>query len=124
MALGELEADVLGAVHKLGKASTREVMHEVGAQRQLAYTTVSTVLDRLYRKGLIRRSHIVGRGGGKYEYLPPSLDNVRSTIVNKALKRLISAFGPSIVPTIYDSLERISTEEVADLKKKLAKAQT
>lgn len=123
MALGELEADVLGAVHKLGKGSARDVMHEIGAQRQLAYTTVSTVLDRLHKKGLVKWSHIVGRGGGKYEYSPASPDDMRSTIVDKALSRLISAFGPSVVPTIYDSLERISTEEAADLKKKVAKAQ-
>lgn len=121
MALGELEADVLGAVQKLGKASAREVMKEVSA-RNLAYTTISTVLDRLYQKGMVKRTRVIGRGGTKYVYSSSSSADLRASIVNKALDRLVSAFGPSIVPTIYTSLNEISKEEAADLRRKIAKA--
>ena len=121
MALGELEADILGAVQKLGKASAREVMKEVSA-RHLAYTTISTVLDRLYQKGMVKRARVIGRGGTKYVYSSSSSADLRANIVNKALDRLVSAFGPSIVPTIYDSLNEISKEETADLRRKIAKA--
>ena len=121
MALGELEADILGAVQKLGKASAREVMKEVSA-RHLAYTTISTVLDRLYQKGMVKRARVIGRGGTKYVYSSSSSADLRANIVNKALDRLVSAFGPSIVPTIYDSLNEISKEETADLRRKITKA--
>ena len=121
MALGELEADVLGAVQKLGKASAREVMKEVSA-RNLAYTTISTVLDRLYQKGMVKRTRVIGRGGTKYVYSSSSSADLRASLVNKALDRLVSAFGPSIVPTIYTSLNEISKEEAADLRRKIAKA--
>ena len=122
MALGELEAEILGAVQKLGKASAREVMKEVSA-RHLAYTTISTVLDRLYQKGMVKRARVIGRGGTKYVYSTVSSTNLRVSLVNRTLDRLVSAFGPSIVPTIYDSLEEISKEDAADLKRKVAKAQ-
>ena len=121
MALGELEAEILGAVQKLGKASAREVMKEVSA-RHLAYTTISTVLDRLYQKDMVKRTRVIGRGGTKYMYSSSSSADLRASIVNTALDRLVSAFGPSIVPTIYDSLNEISKEETADLRRKIAKA--
>jgi len=120
MALGELEADVLGAVQKLGKASAREVMKEVSA-RHLAYTTISTVLDRLYQKGMVKRTGVIGRGGTKYVYSSSSSADLRASIVDKALNRLVSAFGPSIVPTIYDSLNEISKDEADDFKRRIAK---
>jgi len=121
MALGELEAEILGAVQKLGKASAREVMSEVSA-RHLAYTTISTVLDRLHQKGMVKRTRVIGRGGSKYMYSSSTSPDLRSTMVNKALDRLVNAFGPSIVPTIYDSLNEISKDEASDLKRKIAKA--
>ena len=120
MAMGELEAQVLGAVQKLGKASAREVMKEIGGH--LAYTTISTVLDRLYQKDIVKRVRVVGRGGTKYLYSSAVSPDLRASIVNRALERLVSAFGPSIVPTIYDSLEDISREEAADLKRRIARA--
>jgi predicted transcriptional regulator len=45
--------DTGGAVART--ATAREVADRLGADRQLAYTTVLTVLDRLERKGLVRR---------------------------------------------------------------------
>jgi len=121
MALGELEADILGAVQKLGKASAREVLKQV-SDRHLAYTTISTVLDRLYQKGMVKRTRVIGRGGTKYVYSSSSSADLRASIVSKALDRLVSAFGPSIVPTIYDSLNEISKEEAAEFRRKILKA--
>ena len=69
MAIGRLEAEVLGAVQQLGKATARQVMEKVGSC-QLAYMTVSTVLDRLHKKRMVARTRVVGRGGRKYLYKP------------------------------------------------------
>jgi predicted transcriptional regulator len=122
LALGELQAEVLGALQKLGKASARDIMKEIESEKQLAYTTVSTVLDRLHKRGLVKRSKIAGRGGEKYVYSSaPSVD-MRTSLVQRTLNSLVSAFGPSVVPTIYESLEQISKEELADMKKKVGKA--
>lgn len=122
MSLGDLQADILGALQKLGKASAREIMEEIGIRRHVAYTTVSTVLDRLYTRGLVKRSKISGRGGAKYIYSSAAPADMKANLVARALNQLVSAFGPSIVPTIYDNLEQISKEEVEHLKKKVSKA--
>lgn len=122
MSLGELQADILGAIQRLGKASAREIMGEISAQRQVAYTTVSTVLDRLYKKGLVKRSKVIGRGGAKYVYSYAAPAEMRANLVQRALNQLVSAFGPSVVPTIYDSLDQISKEDSAELKRKVSRA--
>ena len=119
MSLGELQADILGSVQKLGSASVRQVMQEIGVERKVAYTTVSTVLDRLYRKGLVKRVKTSGRGGTRYLYSYAATPNVRTSLVQRALTQLVSAFGPSIVPTIYDSLDQISKEKTGKLKRKI-----
>jgi predicted transcriptional regulator len=62
---GALEADVLGVLWAADEPlSPADVRDALGAD--LAYTTVMTVLARLYDKGLLER-HRVGRG---YVYAP------------------------------------------------------
>ena len=120
MSLGNLQAEVLGSLHKLGRASVREVMADIGEKRELAYTTVSTVLDRLYAKGLVKRTTAAGPGGTRYVYSYAAPPEMSTSVVNKTINRLVSAFGPNIVPTIYNSLEQISKKESDGLKRKIA----
>jgi predicted transcriptional regulator len=58
--LGELEATVLRTLWDGGELSTPEVVSRVAESRQLAYTTVLTVLQRLHRKGVVSR-RLVGK---------------------------------------------------------------
>ena len=51
--LGPLEQEVMDAVWKLSAANVRDVVGQM--ERPLAYTTVMTTLDRLYKKGLLTR---------------------------------------------------------------------
>ena len=123
LALGELQAEILGVLQRRGKASVRDVMKEIAPEGRLAYTTVSTVLDRLHKKGLVKRSSVPGRGGAKYIYSYATPAGTRANLVQRTLNSLIDAFGPSVVPAIYDSLEEISKKETTDLKRKVSKAQ-
>src|SRR3989304_9173681 len=51
--LGHLEQDILDALWKRGGASRREAFEE--GSRDIAITTVLTVLDRLVSKGLVEK---------------------------------------------------------------------
>lgn len=51
--LGHREREVLSVVRELGSASVQQVAERLEAG--LAYTTVMTTLDRLFRKGLVAR---------------------------------------------------------------------
>lgn len=51
--LGPLEADVMEVLWNCAEANVRDVTQHL--PRPLAYTTVMTTLDRLYKKGLLTR---------------------------------------------------------------------
>src|SRR5260370_10135873 len=67
LGLGELEAQVMNALWNRGEWLTAaEVQGIVGRRRGLAYTTVMTVLVRLYEKGALERQ----RRGRAFAYHP------------------------------------------------------
>lgn len=51
---------------KGGPSTVREVHGELAGDRDLAYTTVMTVMERLWRKGVLRRE----ARGRAFEYAP------------------------------------------------------
>ena len=51
--LGELELSVLQILWTNGRCNVRDVVEKL--DRKLAYTTVMTTLDRLFKKGLLER---------------------------------------------------------------------
>ena len=51
--LGHLESCVMDVIWSHGEGNVRDVAEKLG--RPLAYTTVMTTLDRLYKKGLLER---------------------------------------------------------------------
>ncbi|HVN07805.1 MAG TPA: BlaI/MecI/CopY family transcriptional regulator [Patescibacteria group bacterium] len=52
--LGRLESEVMGIVWTRGEGRVQEVL--AALNRPLAYTTVMTTLDRLFKKGLLSRT--------------------------------------------------------------------
>ncbi|HEY2264296.1 MAG TPA: BlaI/MecI/CopY family transcriptional regulator [Streptosporangiaceae bacterium] len=64
---GELEAVIMDRLWEWGKpALVRELVDDLHAERPLAYTTVMTVMENLYRKGWLRRH----RDGRAWRYEP------------------------------------------------------
>jgi len=53
LSLGRLEFDLMQILWSLGECNVRDVVQRL--DRSLAYTTVMTTLDRLYKKGLLDR---------------------------------------------------------------------
>lgn len=67
LAMGELEAIVMDVLWDASGALTPGQVHEVlSAERPLAYTTVMTILARLWRKGRLGRE----QHGRAYAYHP------------------------------------------------------
>lgn len=65
--LGELEARVMEVVWESGGwLTTREVLEALSGERKLAYTTVMTILVKLWKKGLLERR----KDGRAYAYHP------------------------------------------------------
>ena len=62
--LGSLESELMERIWDRGEISVRDLHSEFSSR--LAYTTVMTTLDRLYKKGLLERRKI----GKAYFYSP------------------------------------------------------
>ena len=54
--LTPLELDIMKAVWRRPSISVRDVQEAIRPGRQLAYTTVMTIMDRLYHKGFLART--------------------------------------------------------------------
>ena len=119
MELGDLEAAVLGSVLKLSKASARQVAKDLEPSRGLAYSTISTTLDRLFKKGVLGREEEVGRGGGRYIYMIRSEEKIRGRVVKGVVDRLLTAFGPSVLSTLNEYVDDIPKDELKRLEEKI-----
>lgn len=119
--IGELEAELLGVLKSSGEASAGEIAERVEPERAIAYTTVSTTLDRLFKKGLVTRKTVPGKTGQKYIYSYVRDSGIEKQLVDSAVRRLVDAFGPSVTSTIYDKLNEISPVELEALRHSVEK---
>jgi predicted transcriptional regulator len=62
--LGRLETELMERAWARGQISVRDLHQEIGGR--LAYTTLMTTMDRLYKKGLLQRR----KDGKAYIYSP------------------------------------------------------
>ncbi len=85
--LGELEGAAMDALWRSdAPLSVREVLTELNRSRQLAYTTIMTVLDNLYRKGWVDRE----LSGRSYQYAPRE---GRQEAASRAVRELLESSG-------------------------------
>jgi predicted transcriptional regulator len=101
--LGPLETRVLEVLWNLGRAVT--VRHVRVAFPELAYTTLMTTLDRLYRKGLLVRR----QRGRAFAYEPRcSRDELLGELVGGHVTDLLDASGAStaILSTLVRAVGR------------------
>ncbi|MEO8632332.1 MAG: BlaI/MecI/CopY family transcriptional regulator [Chloroflexota bacterium] len=88
--LGPLETEVMGRLWKRRSATVRDIVDDLGRSRELAYTTVMTIMGRLYTKGLLLRE----RDGKMYVYRPAfTREEHRGRISRDLVRGLVDEFG-------------------------------
>src|SRR5271165_1422771 len=94
--LGPLEQRMLDALWARGSATVRELVE--GGCQELAYTTVMTTLDRLFKKGLLTRSE----EGRAFRYVPRfSREELHQEAAGHALLQLLDASPASSLPLSF-----------------------
>src|SRR5579863_2812478 len=94
--LGPLEQRMLEALWAKGSATVRELV-EAGCQ-DLAYTTVMTTLDRLFKKGLLTRLE----EGRAFRYAPRfSREELHREAAGHAFRQLLDASPASSLPLSF-----------------------
>ena len=96
--LGALEERVMGLLWERGSASVREMAARLGDE--LAYTTVMTTLDRLFKKGLLARE----REGAAFVYRTAmTRDAYHRRVVEAAVTPLLESSGEPVLAALVDA---------------------
>jgi predicted transcriptional regulator len=94
--LGPLEQRMLDGLWARGSATVRELVD--GGCRDLAYTTVMTTLDRLFKKGLLTR----WEQGRAFRYAPRfSREELHREVAGHAFRQLLDASPASSLPLSF-----------------------
>ena len=110
--LGSLEKEVVAVLEDEGEATIGDVVNELGDRDvDVAYTTVSTVLDRLYDKEMVDRKKEPHRGGSRYVY---EYVDIRDEYIDEVLRDVVSLFGDDglgeLKRKVRDAEEKPDTE--------------
>lgn len=111
--LGPLESEILRLVWEAGETSVDEVHRPLASSREIAYTTVQTVMTRLAQRGLLER-----RRAGRAHLYRATVP--REELAGSTLKEMVQRFfGGRRLSAVSFLLgaERLSEEEVAELKR-------
>ena len=125
--LGPLEQELLSALWMRGSATVREMIDAGGIK--LAYTTVMTTLDRLYKKQLLNRS----AEGRAFRYSPRyTQEELEKAAVGEAVRQLLGSGEAAALPLSYlveavsehdagllDDLQRLLDEKRRELRSEL-----
>jgi predicted transcriptional regulator len=125
--LGPLEQQLLSALWMSGSSTVREILD--AGDIKLAYTTVMTTLDRLYKKQLLNRV----AEGRAFRYSPRyTQEELDRAAIGEAIRQLLGSGAPATLPLSYlvevvsehdarllDDLQRLLDQKRRELRSEL-----
>ncbi|MBI2049440.1 BlaI/MecI/CopY family transcriptional regulator [Candidatus Roizmanbacteria bacterium] len=106
--LGELEKQIMDILWECRQCSARDVLNKLEIDRKLAYTTVATVLQRLYEKGLLTRKE--DKLGHIYSS-KLSRESYSRNIAQSFLKKFINSFGNTAIASFAESIDKLPSKK-------------
>lgn len=104
--LGQLERDVMTEIWRNQEMSVRQVTEAFGDR--VVYTTVMTTLDRLYKKGLLKRRKM----GRAFLYSPCfSPEELERGVAADVMNNLLSTENESIEPILACMVDAVSDRD-------------
>lgn len=102
------EIEVMDILWDLKKGSVRDVAERMKSEQKLAYTTVATLLQRLYVKGFVKRKE----EGIGYLYTPKlSKEAYTKNMAQSFLTRFIGSFGDIGIASFAESVDKLPEEK-------------
>ncbi|KGF72927.1 CopY family transcriptional regulator [Neosynechococcus sphagnicola sy1] len=118
LSLGPLETEILKIVWDLGSATVKDV-HELilaDPNRELAYASVTTVLNRLTKKGWLT----CNKQDRSFTWQPlVSEQQARALHAYVQLNQFLAVGNPDVVAAFADSLDQASVEQLEAIAQKL-----
>jgi predicted transcriptional regulator len=113
--LTEVELELMTILWRLGEGSVAAVLEELPKGRDLAYTSVSTMLRILEQKGILK-TRKEGRG---HVYIPElSKSDYEAKTVKHVVERVFDGTPVALVKQLLNNV-KMSKEELEELKKLL-----
>lgn len=101
--LGSLEKKVVAVLEERQEATIGEIVEELRDRNvEVAYTTVSTVLNRLYEKDMVGRHKEPYRGGSRYVY---EYVDIRDEYISRVVENLTTVFGEQGAASLMDRVD-------------------
>ena len=106
--LGSLERDVLALVWKRGESSVRDICERL--ESTVAYTTVMTTMDRLFKKGLLSRR----KSGRAFVYRATATRNeLDGAVAAELVQSLLQRDGNEPLPILSSLVDAVSDRDRA-----------
>jgi predicted transcriptional regulator len=118
LSLGPLETEILHIIWELGTVTVKDVHERIlsDPDRELAYASVTTVLNRLVSKGWL----ICNKQARSFIWEPTiSADEAAAIQAYDRLNRFLAIGNPDVVAAFADSLDRGSIDRLAAISQKL-----
>ena len=112
---GDLQGEVMAIVWKLGEAKVEDVRQEQPARKRSAYTTVQTVMQRLYERGLLTRE----RRGNAWVYKPVFAEG--EYLARSIEERLSEASQPARLEALVNLVDRLPPGELDEVARYAAR---
>ncbi|MGM0589680.1 MAG: BlaI/MecI/CopY family transcriptional regulator [Bacteroidota bacterium] len=110
--LGETEMEVLQHVWELNSASVADVRERILKEREVAYTTIMTVMKNLTEKGYLKYR----KEGVTYIYSPAQEpESVRFNLIKDMVKKVFKGSPMQLVQTLVQG-EDLSEEEKREIR--------
>lgn len=110
--LGETEMEVLHHVWDLGEATVKDVRKRILENREVAYTTIMTVMKNLAEKGYLKYR----KDGVTYVYSPAQEpDSVRSNLIKNLITKVFKGSPKELIQTLVKS-EDLTEKDLTEIK--------
>lgn len=107
---------VMNIVWNFETCSVRKVVEQIRREKELAYTTIATMLTRLYDKGLLKRSE-----KNSIVYYSPKIsrEEFGKQVAGSFFTNFFESFGDTAIASFADSIEELPKEKKEYLLKLL-----
>ncbi len=105
--LSPLENDVIECLWAKERMYVRDIYNCLKAERKVALTSIAVILDRLHKKGFVKRTVETSRGGFRYLYSASKNEKeCERTLVENAVNSLISKFGKTALSYFNERFQK------------------
>lgn len=121
LTLGPLEAEILKILWELGAATVKDIHDRILADpdRELAYASVTTVLQRLAHKGWL----VCDKTDRAFRWRPlVSLEEAKVLQAHDRLQHFLAISNPDVVAAFADALDGASVEKLEAIAQRLKRA--